>query len=218
MKHLYLASPSYHGMVTTGYCQSLQMTMMACIRAGIVLSGPDFKGGPYVEENRNFLVHRFLRSTADTLLFLDDDISWDENAVVKLYESGYDFCGGVYPRKQDEESFPCKLLEKWEGEYTEAMYIPGGFMMIRRKVFEMMDPHVLSYPEPCFDEPIRTYFQNVISTQGRVGEDVEFCNRWRILGGKVWCLTDIDFGHQGPKVWTGNLGQTLSLYEVKEAA
>lgn len=211
MKHLYIASPTYHHMVTTGYCSSLMMTLLACTRAGIVLSGPDFKGGPYVEENRNWLVHRFLKSSADTLLFLDDDITWDENAVVECYNSGLDVVGGAYPKKQDVEEFPVHMLPNQVGRYQESYYLPGGFMFIRRHVFEKLEPECQRYTEQGFDgEEVVTFFQNVIyDGKGRVGEDVEFCNRWRRLDGKVWCLTDIDFEHQGPKAWRGNLAQSL---------
>ncbi len=213
MKHLYLATPSYTSTVATGYVTSILMTAMACTKASIVLSGPDFKGGPYIEDNRNWLVHRFLKSDADTLIFLDDDITWDEAAVVKLYHSDHALCGGAYPKKQDDLTFTTKLLPNTHGEFHEAAWLPGGFMLIRRGVFEQMRPHVPSHTDESFGgERVYAYFQNAhYLPDGKVGEDVEFCNRWRALGGKVWCLPNIDFEHQGPKCWRGNLALSAPL-------
>ena len=143
------------------------------------------------------------------------------SAVIECYNSGYDVVGGAYPKKQDVEEFPIHLLPNQSGRYREAMYLPGGFMFIRRHVFEKMQPTVQKYTEPGFgNETVDCYFQNMVyDGYGRVGEDVEFCNRWRRLGGKVWCLPDIYFEHQGPKAWKGKLSDSLPpLYEVKEQA
>lgn len=207
MRHLYIGTPVYDQQVSTGYCTSLAMTIVACTkqRDKIHLSGPDFKGGPYIDCNRNWLVHRFLQSTADTLLFIDADVTWDENAVVRMYDSGMDFIGGAYPKKEDAENYPVKLLDNIADGLIEAKWLPGGFMMIRRKVFEAITD-VPEYPEFGFGgEMMKAYFQNVYYPGGGfVGEDVEFCNRWRKLGGKCWFMPDIDFEHQGPKQWRGN--------------
>ncbi len=206
MDHLYIATPTYDATVSTGYAQSLAMTVVACSKAGIALSGPDFKGGPYIDCNRNWLVHRFMQSPAQKILFIDADVTWDENAVVNLYRSGKQFCGGAYPKKEEKENYPVRLLDEVDDGFLSAQYIPGGFQMIHREVFEQLKPHVPSYPdEQQFGgETMHVYFQNLYSEKGFCGEDVTMCIRWRQLGGKVWFNPDIDFGHQGPKIWEGN--------------
>ncbi len=217
IKHLYLATPTYNQTVSLGFVQSVQMTMVACGAARIVLSGPDFRGGPYgVDVNRNWLVHRFLNSPADAILFLDDDITWDEKAVVSLCQSGLEFCGGAYPKKEALENFPIKLVENGESRiangktYREAQYLPGGFMLIHRSVFEQLKPVVTSYLDDDFlGERMHVYFQNIFSDQGFCGEDVSICVRYRNLGGKVWIDPDIEFEHMGPKVWSGNYARHL---------
>lgn len=183
------------------------------------MSGPDFKGGPYIHDNRNWLVHRFLKTDADSLLFIDDDVTWDEKAVVELYESKLLVCGGAYPKKEDIENYPIEPLgaDPFDHAYRECLYLPGGFLMIRREVLENMQSLVDSCHNAAFNEPVAEFFQCVTKPQ-KMGEDISFCYRWREMGGKVWCLTDIDFGHQGPKEWRGNLAKFLPpLYEVKTA-
>ena len=205
MKHLYIATPTYDRSVSVGYCQSLAMTIPACTRAGIVLSGPDFTGGPYIDVNRNWLCHRFLESDADTLLFIDADVTWDEKAVVRLYESGLDVVGGAYPKKETPEAFPVRLDGETRGGYLAAQYLPGGFLMIRRGALERLQAVVEHYPDGCFGgTETFVYFQNQHSSRGFCGEDVYFCAKWRELGGKVWLAPDIDFAHAGVKEWRGN--------------
>lgn len=210
MKHLYLATPSYGNATCKGYVQSIALTVAECTRAKIVLSGPSFQGGPYVEVNRNRLAHQFLyQSDADTILFLDDDVTWDERAVVRLYESPYDIVGGAYPKKQDRRNYPVNLLDNWQGRYCEAIFLPGGFMMIRRRVLEALIGTVPTDEGGSFaDTTVNVFFHNIYSPKF-CGEDVQFCNYARMAGFKVWCDLDIDFAHQGPHEWSGNLLRDL---------
>ena len=218
MKHLYIATPVYDQQVAVGYCQSLCLTLMACTKAGIVVS-TDYKGGPYIHDNRNWLVHRFMKSGADTMLFIDADVSWDAQAVPKLYHSKHDVCGGVYPFKKDSEDYPIKLMDRIDREYRETMYLPGGFIQIRKTVFDAMTPKADNFTCPSFGgETVYEYFQNVVYPgSGKVGEDVEFCNVWRRMGGTIWCLPDIDFEHQGPKQWKGNFAAFLGDKQAEAA-
>ena len=36
------------------------------------------------------------------------------------------------------------------------------------------------------------------------GEDMDFCNRWRAIGGRIWLDTNIKFQHAGRKTWEAN--------------
>jgi hypothetical protein len=219
MKHLTIAAPCYDRTVTLGYHQSMMQTLVACTQAKIAVS-TDYKPGPYIHRNRNWLAHRFLQTESDALMFIDTDVRWPAEAVVRLYDSDLPLCGGCYRLKQDREEYPIKLGTEHDGAWRTALYLPGGFLLIRRHVFEKMRDHVPSYPEEHANgETVHAYFQNVIyAAQGEAGEDVEFCTRWRALGGKVWCLTDIDFSHQGPREWEGNLSRFLPpVYEVADS-
>lgn len=211
MRHLNIATPLYDGFVSLGYSQSLMRTLVACTKAGIGLT-TDYKPGPYIHKNRNWLVHRFMQSDAEAILFIDADVTWDAEAVVRLFDWGLPVCGGAYPMKQELEEYPTKLLPRIDNGMIEAQWLPGGFLMIRRDVFTTMKPHVEHFIDPSSNgESVAAYFQNVIYPgQQEAGEDVEFCNRWRALGGKVWCWPNIDFEHSGYKSWAGNLSTHLA--------
>lgn len=215
MKHLYIATPLYDSFVTVGYTQSMLAAVMPCSKAGIAISAA-YKPGPYIHQNRNWLVNQFLKTGADTMMFIDADVTFDPQAVVRLYESEFFVCGGAYPIKEPTPRFPVVPLSRVDKGFIEVAYLPGGFMMIRREVFEKLRGHVEHYADPrSGGETIGAYFQNVIYPNGQeAGEDVEFCNRWRTLGGQVWCWPDIDFEHSGFHAWEGNYSHYLKLSEA----
>lgn len=44
---------------------------------------------------------------------------------------------------------------------------------------------------------------------GRVGEDIYFQQRYKEMGGQIWCEPDISMGHFGVKEWKGNYHEYL---------
>ena len=48
-------------------------------------------------------------------------------------------------------------------------------------------------------------------------EDYGFCNRWRELGGEVWCDPEIQLGHIGTKIYQGDVRTIYQPTEAKPA-
>lgn len=213
--HLYLATPAYDGKVSVAYAQSLVRTVVNCAMANIKVTADHKLGCCYIDFARNWLVDRFLKSDADALLFVDADMGWDSKAAAKLYHSPFGVVGGAYPMKTDgEAAYPIELLGPEQNGFREALYLPTGFLLIRRPVFELMRDHVPQYRDKESGELVHAFFQCVAATEGYIGEDVEFCNRWRALGGRVWCWPNIDFEHQGGRIWHGN----YALHLLRQAS
>lgn len=67
---------------------------------------------------------------------------------------------------------------------------------------------------------------NIEKDGGRIGEDIYFQQRYREMGGTVWCEPNISFKHIGVKGWEGNFRQYMdekiedttikSLDDIKE--
>jgi hypothetical protein len=214
---IYIATPTYDGTVTMTYAQSLLRTFVACSLDGIEVLTDSKSGCCYVDFARNWLVDRFLRSKAESIMFIDSDMGWDAKAVVKLYRSSYGVVAGAYPMKQEGEQYPLELLGPEQDGFVEAMYLPTGFMLIKRGVFECLieNGNIPQYRDKHSNEMVRSFFQCIPDENGYTGEDVAFCNRWRKIGGRIWCYPDIDFEHQGAKAWTGNYGKYLMRDKVK---
>jgi hypothetical protein len=160
-----------------------------------------------------------LASDCDDLLFVDDDVAWQDGAMVKLLKHPVDVVAGAYPRRFPETSFPIRWVEEgaelWADPETGLLEVEGiaaGFMRLTRKACEqLVEAHKDDWYEqfgapegkawPLFDfvREGRTFFS----------EDYTFCRKWRSLGGKVWVDPEVTFMHMGEAAFVGNLGDWL---------
>ena len=51
-----------------------------------------------------------------------------------------------------------------------------------------------------------------------LAEDYAFCQRWRDMGGKVYCDVMITMGHVGKYEYAGQLGKFLEMEKKEDAA
>jgi hypothetical protein len=75
---------------------------------------------------------------ATHLMFVDADIEWEENAVLKLARLDKDVIGGTYPKKTLPVDFVVNALPGQQGEIVEVEDIGTGFLMIKREVIQKM--------------------------------------------------------------------------------
>jgi hypothetical protein len=186
-------------------------------------------GNIYLDKARNKCVKRFLESECTDLIFVDSDISFEDDAIVKLIKHDKDIVAGVYPLKQDFLEFPMQLyydkdnnfLDEESGLITANM-VPTGLMRIKREVFEKMrsfDWIGDKYRIQEDHEGIWTYFNTGILFEDDNtwwGEDVAFCRYWKLHGGRIYIEPNITFGHVGKKVYSGNLYNYLMDRRVEK--
>ena len=120
---IFLCTPSYRGIQHLPFLESLEKTMELLQYHGHEATFTLLKGCCYVQVGRNDLVWQFLRSDADVLFFLDDDISWPAEAALKLIHSGDDIIAGVYPLKNDSGIFPVTVKV---GAHEIPVHRPDG--------------------------------------------------------------------------------------------
>jgi hypothetical protein len=166
--HLFVATPCYGGLVHQRYMQSAIALLQAGPRLGfrvsLVLLGYD----SLVTRSRNARVAKFLDTqTATHLLFIDADIAFEVEQVVRMLRFHADVVAGMYPlkmirwdaravgRAQSGEPLDCAPLHyvgvPCEGEDLESrdgfvtgLYAGTGFMLTGRAVFERM---IEAFPE-----------------------------------------------------------------------
>jgi hypothetical protein len=165
-------------------------------------------------------------------------------------ESEYDIISGPYPKKclawekikaAVDKGFADDnpaILEKYVGDYVfnpvggvtsiplnapaEVLEAGTGFMMIRRKTFELYEK---TYPEykylpdhvrtEFFDgsREIMAYFDCIIDPASRryLSEDYMFCQNVRKAGGKIWLCPWINLQHAGMYIFGGSLADLASI-------
>jgi hypothetical protein len=203
--HLRIAVPAYTGQISVQTASSLDAALPLLLSAGIKVDTDYLAGCCYLDHTRNLMADRFMRSEATDLLFVDADVAFDPASVLRLVASTRPVIAGIYPKKGAAPEFPVAVDadEIWsddEGNIECAM-VPTGFLRINRAVFSALVLNVETYAGP--EGPLRAYFKTLIRDGQYVGEDVEFCHRWRSIGGNIHAIANLEFGHVGAKEWRG---------------
>jgi predicted O-methyltransferase YrrM len=169
-------------------------------------------GDCHVDDARNSLVHDFLASSCDDLVFLDADIGFQSADLIRILNHDRDVVGGVYPKKSDIDQYPAWLPDgpRWSDKdgLLEAIGFCTGFMRIRRAVLEKMAAESPEYIA-AGGAKIREVFRREIIDGVRNSGDIAFCRRWRAMGGKVFVDPSCYLEHRGQKTWAGTLGSYL---------
>jgi hypothetical protein len=206
------------------YTVSLAKTFVILQQLGIRAWKQEVIGSSNLPRARNELVAAFMASDYDRMLFIDDDMGWNPNDVVRLLASDKDLIGGVGCKKvMRPDTDPGKwCLRMLSGAIRqddmgaiEVEAFGTGFMMISRAVFARM---AMVHPEwkrkgwPSLPEPARAWYYRFFffpDDEDESGEDIEFCREWRRLGGSVWIDPTIRLKHVGEYEYTGDLDALL---------
>lgn len=150
-----------------------------------------FKRGSILHYSREEIVKKAVEMKCTHLLFVDTDMFFEKDAILKLLDRKKDVIGvNYYTRKEPKES-TARLMDPsdYKGEQIYlAESVATGFMLIDLKVFKKIK-------EPWF-------FWG-FSDKGEVtmGEDYWFCTKAREAGYEVWCDLSIPIGHIGEKIY-----------------
>ena len=203
---LFIATPCLDGNVNAHYTASLVRTMTTLLQKGWRSPQIDFEiGNSLIADARNKLVARFLASAATDLVFIDSDLSWSPDDLVRLASYDVPFVAGVYQRKSRAKiDFAVKFgatIGMDAKRLMEVDRVGTGFMRLRRDCVEkMVAAHAslrLNNPLVPDDRNFYALFDTAIVDGQFIGEDFTFCDRWRAIGGKVLIDPTINMAHHG---------------------
>lgn len=174
--------------------------------------------GSLLAKIRNEHVKRFIDSNADVFLVLDVDMVFQPEDVEKLITAPFDVAVGNYRIKQEEvvwidqpiyeDGLPKGTTHNGD-IWLETAQAGTGIMCIKRHTMLKM---VESYPElayTCKGIQYHALFNLEVIDGAYVGEDYLFCRRLRAIGGQVFMLPDMNVGHVGEAVYSGNYHEYL---------
>ena len=181
---------------------------------------------PYVSKARNALTALFLRSKYDYLLFIDADVEFNPEAVIRMLVTKKDIILTPYRVKFSQDvnftkysvSFPDdKNVSILPGDLVEISEGPAGLMLIHRKVFEfLMDSCPRLKIQHPFKKESDPYLYNFWDTtfdmdQGLWrGEDISFCRLARDYGFKIYANIKSQTTHHGSYGWPGKFEDALT--------
>ena len=234
-----VATPMYGGMCTGHYLNGI-LSLTARMRQ---VNVPVYYGylinESLITRARNELARLFLEKGQDYLMFIDADISFSGQDVATLMAADKDVICGIYPKKEvdwDRVNQAAKEgqdnLQDFAGAYVmnfnsgqvvaetdqdgviEVRHGGTGFMLIKRRVFEILKDHVPTYrtstvkdKEGNYVKPLTHEFfaTSIDHTGALLSEDYHFCELWKKHGGKIYANPFIKLSHVGTYVYSGDI-------------
>ena len=163
--HIFIATPMFGGSANYMFMISLINLLTKLGQAGIPSMFEIAANESLITKARNILVEGFLKSQATHMLFLDADLGFDADDVLRMIQADKDLIGGQYAKKkinwdvvkrviQGVPDIPPPHVNAVIAESTfrpigdtmsfdinqpvEVESIATGMMLIRREVFETM--------------------------------------------------------------------------------
>ena len=245
MVKLFLSTPCYGGLCLEPYLTSILRLQILMIQKGHQLMIDTTENESLVHRARNVSVGRFMQKTdADYFMFIDADVHFDPESVVRLLESGHDISVACYPKKcvmwdqakqlvkQGDQRDPAKMASSLVvnfgaanrpvvNGFIEILDGPTGFMMIKRDVFKKLEE---KFPELwCkndhqnrdFDD-YHACFDCMIDPESKryLSEDYAFCRRYQQTGGKIFADINTTLGHVGNLPFSACLNDRLKAKAI----
>ena len=169
---LFVATPMYGGMCVGGYTMGILNCVQAFMPRGIQMYYSYMMNESLITRARNGLAYDFLQTDATHLMFIDADISFNPEDIVRMIDADKDIICGLYPKKEinwqlisdavkrgvDYKDLPAYTgsfvvnlvggATETTGNINEPMEIDNGgtgFMLIKRGVFEALKDKVPTY-------------------------------------------------------------------------
>ena len=225
-KSIFIALPAYDFKVSLKLAVSLARFAQAAPQHGIDIQIGSICGCSVVSRARNLMAQDMLESKCDYLIFIDSDINFEPEDILRLMAWASDPKKGIVaavPRTRSEDKVYIATLDAdGNGDLTmngmglvRAQRVATAFMIVRREVFvTMTEAHPeWKYYDKRSDRVVPCLFDFQLAEEGYIGEDFLFCDRARELGFEVWVDPSITLGHMGVQEYVGNFGTDV-LYPM----
>lgn len=204
---------------TKQFVESLEQCLPAVEAAGWQHSYIQEIGCPYISAARATCIRKALSSDPDYIVFLDYDLSWTPESMVKLLAVEGEVIAGTYRFKRPEERYMGQLLPGPDGLQVRpdgcirADKVPAGFLRVSRSTLVTF---AKAYPHLLYGDPLNYHidlFNHGVIDGVWYGEDYAFSKRWCDAGGELWIVPDLDIAHHSKgKTYAGNFHKYLTNY------
>ena len=214
-RKIFIALPAYDHKVSIKLAISLARLAQMVGEHGITIAIGSICGCSVVSKARNLLADEFLSTDCTDLLFIDADINFEPEDVLRLlaWSSQYGITAGVPRTRKKNGNYIITLDEKDGGQLitdemgcVKAKRVATAFMMVQRQVFETLrDAHPeWRYHDTNSGKTLTAFFDFLVTPEGYVGEDYLFCDRAHAHGFEVWVDPTIKLGHMGVIEYEGD--------------
>lgn len=194
--------------------QAIEASLPLLRDAGWEVNSQVEVNNPYISSARNMMLRRALDWKSDAIVFIDHDLTWEPDALLRLLEPDFDVVCGTYRFKKDDEEYMGVMQadlhgqpqQKYVGRCNDpydkrfdggvlAHCCPAGFLKISAAAVAafMRAYPALVYGQPFY--PLVDLFNHGAHQGMWYGEDYAFCRNWRELGGQILLLPNLTLTH-----------------------
>ena len=179
-------------------------------------------GNPYISNARNLMLRKALDWGAEVVVFIDHDLSWPKEDLLKLLQTQGDCVGGLYRFTKnsdpaDEHAYMGTVFTDdagipivVKGGTIKAELLPAGFLKVTR---DGINRFMAAYPELLYGErcnPHVDLFNHGAMDWLWYGEDYAMSKRWREKVGDLLVQPDLSLTHwRGEKGYPGNFHEFI---------
>lgn len=225
--NIFFATPCYGGMVTDQFFLSMFRVSQTFMQHGINFRITTLRNESLITRGRNILTAMFLESDCSHLMFIDADIEFQADDLLRMMAYDKPIMAAAYPKKalpiQYAINFKFVNQEKKqiriENGAVEVLDASTGFFLVKRETIEKM---IQEYPELHYrndsniDEKFNKYCYSFFDTihdpedNRYLSEDYTFCRRWQKLGGEIWLDPNTKLNHVGTHSFEGDVTKIIS--------
>lgn len=224
--NVFFATPCYGGMLTDQYFLSMFRMSQTLMQHSINFRITTLRNESLISRARNILTAMFLDSDCTHLMFIDSDIEFQPEDILRALAYDKPVIAGAYPKKALPVQYainfkfvnPETRQIRVENGAVEVLDASTGFFLIKRETIEKM---ILAHPELHYrnDSNIDTklnkhcyaLFDTMIDPDDNryLSEDYTFCRRWQKLGGEIWLDPNTKLNHVGSYTFEGDVSKII---------
>jgi hypothetical protein len=169
---VFIATPMYGGLCIGGYTEGLLNCVQTFMKNRMQMYYGYMTNESLITRARNTLAYDFLDTDATHLMFIDADITFNPEDIVRMVNADKDIICGLYPKKEINWKTVAEAVKQgveyqelpnytgsfvvnpvggaaeFKGNLNEPIEIDNGgtgFMLIKRNVFEVLKDKVPTY-------------------------------------------------------------------------
>lgn len=208
--------PSFRGQISATTFETSHALMSTLAAKGITASIATYSWYD-IAELRNMVLSVWYDTMKESthLLFVDDDMGFPPQMVLDMLTLDEPVVGAIYPKRGSPLDFVGSGIEaaEYRAGFIEVEGVGGGCLLIRRDAVEAMlayfgnemigDYMVVGDLKAAGGCRTLRFFDQFHTAEGKMSEDIAFCKRWRLTGGKVWASVAHNIQHVGPWIFSG---------------
>ena len=234
-KGICIGLPAMDGKVELELMDAMIFLYLKCQKKGIPLVHIGVSGASLITKCRSDIANEFMYNMEFShFLFIDSDVVFNPDDIIKMYESDKDIIAGTYVKKyidwknlhevfvdRRNKNDTIKELMSKAGDYNlsnqkissktssdaimQAEGVATGMLMIKRNVFTELQKYMTD--EYYLDNGRKNwgYFSTILHKGEHISEDYAFCKRATFAGFDINILLDCDTTHIGRMKYYGNL-------------